>query len=139
MLPLQTRNSDHGEEALSGATTVLSLPSPSKNNSTYMDLSQNSAIMKCYFHHEQKCFLDYFEDPVPDGTVIYVGNVQFQYNECEDKHTEFIGNQTGIISVATNRDHEFLLSHKGNASNIPNSSNNFRKLNFVEHSSNFIE
>ena len=55
------------------------------------------------------------------------------------KCTEFIGNPTGIIFVAANRDHEFLLSHRGNASNIPNSSNNFRKLNLTENSNNFIQ
>ena len=82
LLPLQTINSDQSEEALAGATTALShLSLPHENNSTGTNLSQNSTRMKCYFHHKQNCFLDYFKDPVLDGAVIYVGNVPFQYNK----------------------------------------------------------
>ena len=138
-LPLQTINSNHVKEALTGTTNALSLPSTPKSNSTCMNLGQNSTIMKCYFHYEQNCFLDYFKDPVLDHTVIYVGNVPFQCNKQEDKYTEFVGNLTGNIFVAANRDYEFLLRHKGNATYIPNSSNNFRKLNVVENSSNLIQ
>ena len=32
-----------------------------------------------------------------------------------------------------------MLDQKGNASDVSNSSNNFRKLNFVENSSNLIQ
>ena len=42
-------------------------------------------------------FIDYFDDPVPDGAVIYAGDVPFQYNEQEGMCTEFLGNPTGNI------------------------------------------
>ena len=139
LLPFQNINSDHGAEALTGVTTALSLSSLPKNNSTCMNLSQNSTRKKCYFHHKQNHFLDHFEDPVPDGAVICGDGVPFQYNEWEGKYMVFVGNPTGIIFVATNRDHEFWLNQKGNESNISNSSNNFRRLNFAENSSNLIQ
>ena len=95
--------------------------------------------MKCYFHHEQNCYSDYFKDPVLDGAVICAGDVPFQYNEWEGTYTEFVGNLISDVFVAANKNHEFLLSHKGKASNIPNGSNKFRKLNFVENCSNLIQ
>ena len=139
MLPPQIINRDHEKEALTGVTTAMSLPSPPKNNSTCTNHCQNSTRMKCSFHHKQNCFLDYFKDAVLDGAVIYVGDVLLQFKLGDSRYTEFVGNPTGNVFVATNRDHKFLLSHKDNASNIPNSSNNFRKLNFVENSSNHIQ
>ena len=48
-------------------------------------------------HCKQNHFLDYFEDPVPDDAVIYMGNVPFQYNKQNEKYRVFIGNLTGII------------------------------------------
>ena len=95
--------------------------------------------MKCYFHHEQNCFLDYFKDPALNGAIIYADDVPFQYNEWEGKYTEFIGSPTDIMFVAVNMDHKFLLSWKGNVSNISDSSNNFRKFNLIENSSNLIQ
>ena len=71
LLPLQTINSGNSEEAVTGATPASSLPSPPKNSSTCMNLSQKSPRMKCYFHHEQNCYLDYFKDPLPDSSVFY--------------------------------------------------------------------
>ena len=87
--------------------------------------------MKCYFHHEQNHFLDYFKDPVPD--------VPFQDSKREGKYTEFTGHQIGIIFVADNKDYEFLLTQKGNASNMSSNSDNFRKLNVSGNSSNLIQ
>ena len=127
LLPSQTINSDHSEESLTGATTTLSLLSPHKNNSICMNLSKDLDRHKCYFHCKQNCFLDYFKDLLLASAVIYMGIVSFQYNKLEDTYTEFIGNPTGILSVATNRSHEFLLCHKGNATYIPNSPNHFSK------------
>ena len=45
-----------------------------------MNIIQNSARMKCYFHHKQNHFLDYFINPVPDDAVIYMSDAPFQYN-----------------------------------------------------------
>ena len=56
LLPLQTINSDQNEETLAGAATTMSLLSPPKNNSSSINLSKNSARMKCYFHLKQNCF-----------------------------------------------------------------------------------
>ena len=107
LLPLQTINSDQNEEASAGAATTKSLLSPPDNNSSSMNLSKNSARMKCYFHQKQNCFFDYFDDPVQDVVVNYACDIPFQYNKREGRYTEFIGNPTGIIFVATKRDHEF--------------------------------
>ena len=49
---------------------MTSLLSPPNNNSTSANISQNSTRMKCYLHHEQNHFLDYFDDQVPDDAVI---------------------------------------------------------------------
>ena len=69
--------------------------------------------MRCYFHHQGNCFIDYFDDPALDGVMIHAGNYQFQYNEQEGMYTEVLGNPTGNIFLAASRDHEFLLSHRG--------------------------
>ena len=58
--------------------------------------------------------MDYFDDPVPDGAVVYTGDVPFQYNKQEGRYTGFSSNAIGNIFVTTSRDHAFLLSHKGN-------------------------
>ena len=100
-----------------------------------MDLSLNSAGMKYY---KQNCVLNYFEDPVPNGTVIYMDDVPFQYKERQDKYTEFLGNPTSMIFVADKRHHELLLNQISNASNMSNNSNNSRRLNFTEKSNNLI-
>ena len=63
-----------------------------------MNVNQNSARMKCYFHYEQNHFLDYFEDPGPDDAVIYMSDVLFQYNKREGRYTEFVGNPK-VISL----------------------------------------
>ena len=72
--------------------------------------------MKCYFHHEQNCFLDYFDDLVPDDAVIYMSDVPFQYKEREGRYTEFVGNPTGTTLVVFKRDQKILLGQRNNAS-----------------------
>ena len=84
--------------------------------------------MNCYFHHEQNCFLGYFDEPVPVDAVIYVSDVPFQYNKREDRYTDFIGNSKGTTFVATKWDQEILLHQRNNASNMSSNSNNFRQL-----------
>ena len=56
------------------------------------------------------------------SAVIYAGDVPFQCNEKEGMNMKFSGNPTGNVFLAANRDHDFLLSHKGNMSNISNNS-----------------
>ena len=85
MLSLQTITSVDNKEALAGATATVSLLSLPRNNSTCTNLSQNSA-------------------------VIYIGDIPFQYNERESRYTEFIGNPTTIVDVASKRDQQFLLN-----------------------------
>ena len=43
--------------------------------------------MRCYFYSQQNHFLDYFDDPVLDGAVIYVADIPTQYSEKEGMHT----------------------------------------------------
>ena len=95
--------------------------------------------MQCSFHHLWNYFIDYSDNPVPDGAVIYAGNVPFQYNEQEEMYREFLGNPTGNICLATSRNHEFLLSDKGNMPNILNNSTEPTKFNIVENSINLIQ
>ena len=97
LLPLQTIHNDENEEASADATTMVSLFSPPNNNSTSTNLSQNSARMKCYFHGEQNCFLNYFDDPILDDAGIYMSEIPFQSNKREVRYTEFMGNPTGTI------------------------------------------
>ena len=85
------------EETFTVAATTASLFSPLNNNSSSANLSQNSCRMKCYYHKKQKCFIDYFDDPIPDDAVIYVSDILFQYNEIEGRYTEFIGKSRGTI------------------------------------------
>ena len=66
--------------------------------------------------------MDYLDYPVPDETLIYAGDVPLQYNEQEGMYAEFIGIPACNAFLAASRDHEFLLNHKGNVSNILNSS-----------------
>ena len=39
--------------------------------------------MRCYFHCQFNHFLNYFDDPVPDGAVIYAGAILLQYSKQE--------------------------------------------------------
>ena len=63
--------------------------------------------MRCYFHHQCNCFIDYVNDPFLDYAVIYAEDISFQYNEQEGTFTEFLGNPTGTMN--------FLLGHRGTA------------------------
>ena len=47
-----------------------------------------------------------------------MSDIYFQYSEKEGRYTEFIGNATSTIFVATKRDHEFLLGQRSNTPNI---------------------
>ena len=95
--------------------------------------------MKCYFHHRQNHFLNYLNDPVPDDAVIYISDVPFQHNKREGRHTEFIGNSTGTIFVATKRNQEILLRQRNNVTYISSISNNFRQLSINENCSNLTQ
>ena len=64
--------------SLKSAVDGTCLPSLTNNNPNGMNISQNSARMKCYLHHKQSHFSDYFDDSVLDDSVIYVSHVPFQ-------------------------------------------------------------
>ena len=81
--------------------------------------------MRCYFHSQQNCFLDYFNDPVLDGAVIHVGDIPFWYGEKEGMETEVLDIPTGSIFLATSRDHDFLLSHRNTSLHTPTESRKF--------------
>ena len=38
------------------------------------------------------------DDPVPNGTVIYAGDILFQYSETKGIHTEVLTNQQEMFS-----------------------------------------
>ena len=81
------------------------------------------------FPHLYYCFIDYFNDPVTDGAVIYVGDIPFWYNEQEGMYTEILGNLTGNVFLVESRSHDFLLSHRGNALHASQSFAESRKSN----------
>ena len=78
----------------------------------------NTLRMRCYLHYPYNYFIDYFDDPVPDDTVIYAGHVLLQYNEQEGTYTEFFGNPMHCVILAASRDHEFLLNHRSTTSHV---------------------
>ena len=47
--------------------------------------------MRCYFHNQQNHFLDYFNDPVLNGVVIYVADISSWYIEKEGTYREVDG------------------------------------------------
>ena len=85
--------------------------------------------MKCYYHHTQCHFLDYFNDPILDDAVFYTSDIPFQYNKIEGGYTEFIGNLIGTVFIATKKDHEFLLSQRSKKPTLSSNSINFGPLN----------
>ena len=91
------------------------------------------------FPHLWSCSIDYFNNLVLDGVVICAGDVPSQYNELEDMYMEFSGNTTENVFLAASRDHEFLLSDKGDMSHISNNSIEPTKSNFVENSINLMQ
>ena len=101
---------------------------------TLNDAGQHSTRMRCYFHCQCSCFIDYFDVTVLGGAGIYAGDIPFWYNKQEDTYTEFLGNPTGNVFLAESRDHEFLLSHRGTGLHASHSSAESRKSNY-----NYIE
>ena len=89
VLPPQKPCHNKDDNALAGAATALSLLSPSTDNFNSQQCNQHH--MKCYYDCTHGCFLDYLNDPILDGAVIYVGDIPFQYNKAEVRYTEFIG------------------------------------------------
>ena len=69
------------------------------------------------------------DDPVPDGAVLYAGEILFQVNEQDCMHTEFLGNSTGNVFLAASKDHEFLLNLRGTALYISHTSAESSKPN----------
>ena len=56
--------------------------------------------------------MDYFNDPLPIGAVIYVADIPFQYSEKEGTYTEVLDNPTGNVFLAASNDLKFLLCHR---------------------------
>ena len=125
------KQEENDKGTISGATASPNLHLPILDGTQYITLSdagQHSTRMRCYFHYQFNCFIDYFDDQVPDGKVIYAGDVPFWYNEQEGMYTEFWGNPTGYIFMAARRDKTFLLNHRGSTlhvSSTPIESRNF--------------
>ena len=139
LILLWTIPSDDNKEALDGAAATVNLLSPSINNSSSMNPSQNSARMTFYYHHKENHFLHYLDDPNLDDAVIYMSGIPFQYNEREGKYAKFIGNLPGTISVATKRDHKFLLSQKSSNLTCQVIQCSFRQLYLTENYSDLTQ
>ena len=116
-----------------GATTswnlhLLILDSP--QYITLSNASQHSTRMRCYFHYQRNGFIDYFDDPVPDCAVKYTRDIPFWYDKQEGAYTELFGTPTGHIFLSVSRNHEFLLCHRGNASDVSCTPIASRKSNY---------
>ena len=97
MLCFQVENSTNDQGKASGTAKLPNLHSLILDKFQYITLSdagQHSTRMMHYFHHQQNCFLDYFNDPVPGDAVIYVGNIPFWYSEREGTYTELLDDET---------------------------------------------
>ena len=115
LLPVQVENNSNDQGSVPGAAVALNDHSLILKNSqciTLSDMGQHSTSMTCYFHSKQNSFLDYFNESLPDGAVIYVGDIPFWYSEKEGMFAEVLDNMTGNIFLATSRNHKFLLSYK---------------------------
>ena len=86
------------------------------NYITHSDTDQQYTRMRCYFHYQHNCFIDYFNDPALDDAVIYAGDVPLQYDEQEGTHRDFIGHPAGYVFLAAIGDHKFLLRHRSTMS-----------------------
>ena len=128
VLTPQGPTNNYIEEVLAGEDSSLSVLSPPTYSSNSQNLNQSH--MKCYYDCTHCCFLDYFNDPIPDDAVIYVGDKPFQY-KIEGRYTEFIGNPIGTVFVAVKRDHEFLICKGRNKPNMSSDS-----INFGQHNTN---
>ena len=101
LLPVRLENNDQGSAP--GTTKSLNLQSLILMNSQYItlsDIGQHSTRMRCHFHNQQNCFFDYFNDPVPDGALIYAVDIPFQYSEKEGTYTQVFDNQPGNVFLA---------------------------------------
>ena len=90
-LPVWVENNSNDQGPVPGTAISPSLHSLILENSQYItlnDAGQHSTRMRCYFHSKQNCFLDYFDDSVPDGAVIYAGDILYKYSEKQGTYTE---------------------------------------------------
>ena len=125
------------ENALVGTATTLSLLSLLIDNSNSQQPNQSHT--NCYYGHTHGCFLDYFNDPIPNDAVIYVGDIPFQYNKVQGRHAELIGNLPGTVFTAVKRDDEFLISQNKNNVNMSSDSINFGPHNSKQNCTNFVQ
>ena len=74
--------------ALVDAAVILSLLSPPTDNSNSQHINQGHMI---YYDHTCYHFLDYFNDPFLDDTVIYTGDLPVHYSKIKGRYTKLIG------------------------------------------------
>ena len=74
LLPAKVRNNSNDQEIISCAAISLN------PHLLILDAGQYSTRMRCHFHHQHNYFLDYIDDPVMDGAVIYAGDIPIFYS-----------------------------------------------------------
>ena len=80
LLPIQIGSNCNDEGTITGAAISVNLHSlilKSSQYNTISDADQHSTRMRCCFHHQCYCFIDDFNDPVPDDAVMYAGDILF--------------------------------------------------------------
>ena len=86
LVSLQIGDISYVEGTILGAKASPNLHLPNLGSpqcTTLSDAGQHYTRMRCYFHYQHNCFRDYFDDPVPDCTVIYTVDILFKYTEQE--------------------------------------------------------
>ena len=136
-LPPQGPALNDNENVFVSAAIALSLLSPPTDNSNSQHINQSH--IKCYNDQTHCCFLEYFNDPIPDDAVIYAADIPFQYNKIKGMNTKFIGNPIGSVFIEVTRNHEFLISQGRNKPNMSSDSINFGMHNTSKNCSNFVQ
>ena len=137
LLPACIENNSNDEWPVPSAAVSPNLHSPIFKTSQYITLSyagHHSTRMRCYFYSQQNCFLDYFNYPVLDGAVTYVGDIPFQYSEKQGTCAKVLNSPSGNIFLATSRDHEFLQSYRNSVLHTSDKSRRFSH-NYIKNPS----
>ena len=105
-------NSEGTVPCTTASPNLLGLILDSPQHTTLSVAGQHATRKRCYLYFQCNHFIDCINDPVPEGAVIYA-DALFWYDEQKGTYTEFFGYPTGYIFLAANRNHEYLLSHRG--------------------------
>ena len=76
------------------------------------DVNQHSSRMGCCFYNQCDHLVDYFNDSVPNGAVVYADDFPFQYDKQEGVYTKFLDNPMGCVCLTANKTMRFYSAIK---------------------------